>query len=145
LADGMLRCRMYENYPAFVRGWKRIYTEVANRKPNRLRRAAAIKLVTGVLLPAAAVLALGLGATGLMAGADRPASVLSMSAGGLALAAMLTSLSMAYRMGGSWMPGILAYPVGAWLVAKTLREAARDLSEGRATIWAGKTYDRPVR
>jgi len=37
------------------------------------------------------------------------------------------------------------YPVGAWLVAKTLREAARDLSEGRATIWAGKTYDRPVR
>jgi len=40
---------------------------------------------------------------------------------------------------------IAQYPVGAWLVAKTLPEAARDLSKGRAAIWAGKTYDRPVR
>jgi len=145
LADGMLRCRMYENYPAFVRGWKRIYTEVANRKPNRLRRAAAVKLLTGVGLPVVALLSFALGVIGLIIGADLTLACLALAFGTLALAAMTASLSMAFRMGGSWLGGILTYPLGACLVARILRQAASDLIHRRGTVWAGKTYDRPVR
>ena len=145
MADGMLRCRMYENYPAFVRGWKRIYTEVANRKPARLRRAAFVKLVTGVALPVVAAVAVTLGAIGLIVGADFNLACFALGIGVLALAAMTASLSMAFRMGGSWLGGIVTYPLGAWLVAGILREAASDLVHGRGTVWAGKTYDRPVR
>ena len=37
LARGMIHCRMYGTWEAFRRGWKRIYTESANRKPGRMR------------------------------------------------------------------------------------------------------------
>ena len=32
LADGLLHCRMYADWASFRRGWKRIFTEAANRK-----------------------------------------------------------------------------------------------------------------
>ena len=34
MADGMLFCRMYRSWEAFRRGWRRIYTEAAKRKPQ---------------------------------------------------------------------------------------------------------------
>ncbi len=38
-AGDMLRCRMYEDWAAFRRGWKRIFTEASNRRSSRLAAA----------------------------------------------------------------------------------------------------------
>ncbi|MGQ0629133.1 MAG: glycosyltransferase [Phycisphaerales bacterium] len=146
MADGMLTCRMYESIETFERGWKRIYTEVANRRPRRLRRAARMKLLTGVVLPAGSWLALLGGGMGLATGtAGFAAALIALGLGAVGLALMLLALLVVFGLGGSWKPGVLAYPFGAWRVASILRGAAADLEGGRATVWAGKSYDRPVR
>ena len=54
LADGMLYCRMYANWAEFRRGWKRIFTESANRKRSRLVGIAWRLRALGVFLPALA-------------------------------------------------------------------------------------------
>ena len=50
-ADGMLGCQMYRSWPAFRKGWKRIYTEAARRRPGRLRENAW-RLVFTAMRPA---------------------------------------------------------------------------------------------
>ena len=52
LAAGLLRCRMYADWPQFRRGWKRIYTEAANRKREATLGVAAWRIrALGTFLP----------------------------------------------------------------------------------------------
>lgn len=146
LSGGMLRCRMYRSWPAFRRGWKRIYTEAANRRSDRLRLAALRLLTTGLALPAATVL-LALLAVFRMAragGEDRPAAALLL----LAAVSLTTWLLGAARLlRHARLPARLApaWPVGVWHVASILRDAATDLRTGTPTAWGGRTYARPDR
>jgi hypothetical protein len=146
LADGLLRCGMYDSWTAFQGGWKRIYIEAAKRKVKRLNLAAAVVATTGAGLPLAA-LANAAFSGWLLSGDDESrragAIGLILAAGGLgALAAVLLTASRLART-SQWT--VLGYPVGALLVARILREAAADLRHRVAVRWAGREYIREPR
>lgn len=138
LADGMVRCRMYDDWAQFRKGWKRIYTESANREPRRLRRYAGRSRILGVVLPAAALAGLVLALT---LGDARTAPLVGMVCGG-ALVVWLAGLIAVYRSSGARTEDVLCYPVGAWLVGSIYREAWRDLVSGTPTNWGGREYIR---
>lgn len=140
LADGLLTCRMYPNWPAFRRGWKRIYTEAANRKPARLRRSALRMAAFGAALPAGAVAQILL-----LAGpwaADIPFRAPLAITALFGLSAWLIAVSWVHRLGHAPAWEAAGSVVGSWMVAGILREAARDLETGQPTQWGGRTYAR---
>ena len=55
LSDGLLVCRMYDNFRAFRAGWKRIFIESASRRSPRLRAYAMRKALAHLLLPGVSV------------------------------------------------------------------------------------------
>jgi len=128
-ANGMLRCRMYDDWPAFVNGWKRIYTECANRRAARLKHAAQRLILSGLILPAAAL-----------------ACVFIVPAlGWSALGAYALGL-LAIAWGGGVSPlAVVGFPIGTVIVARILLSARRDLLKGIPTKWAGRTYVREAR
>lgn len=144
MADGMHICRMYSTFDEFRRGWKRIYTECANRKVSRLEALAWRVWMTGLVLPALALGAVGLGLFGLRAHPDELAWACIM-VGSVAVLAMLLGLVLAYRLGGVPVRHVLSYPFGAYHTGRILREAAADLRAGKPTVWGGREYVRPAR
>jgi glycosyltransferase involved in cell wall biosynthesis len=149
IADGLHACRMYADYAEFVRGWKRIYTECANRRVDRLRKLALRTRLVGAVLPALTLagllLAAGLTLAVPAAAPATPWPAVLLIAASTALALMLAALALAYRMGHTPLLSIPAYPVGAWLTGGILAQAARDLSLNRPTIWGGREYTRQAR
>jgi hypothetical protein len=143
-ADGLLRCRMYAGWGAFVRGWKRIYTEAANRKPRRLVKNALVVAVTGAVLPVAGFAGGAVG-TAAWLGGGGPVAAMTAVVGAAGVLAACGALLSANRQGGT--PGwtVVLVPVGAVAVAGVLMGAAMDLLGGRATRWGGRAYTRPVR
>ncbi len=143
LAGGLLRCAMYADYASFRRGWKRIYTEAANRKAQRLRKHALGARTFGVGLPGLSLASLVCGAVFL--GQSAIASPIALGAGLFCVVGALTTLASVYRVGGSRPILAPLYPVGAWIVGSILREAASDLTSGRPTEWGGMQYHREQR
>jgi chlorobactene glucosyltransferase len=144
VGDGLLHCRMYESWPAFRAGWKRIYIECAKRKVRRLTQAAWIVRVFYAALPvvAAANLAISLAMQGSDCGPQwRPGLNLSTAA----LAAWGLTLLGALRISRAPLWTAPASIAGAWLTAEILAEAARDLSRGVPTVWGGREYVRTPR
>lgn len=143
MSGGLVHCRMYRAWDAFQRGWKRIFTEAAHRRPERLAQSYWRLLLTGVLFPlagpAALLLALALRRN------DPPLSLALLITGGAALSAVIFTLSIIYRAQRAPLWALPLYPCGAWMVARLLRRAALDLARGRATRWAGRDYAREVR
>lgn len=144
LADGMVTCRMYGSWREFRRGWKRIYTELASRKANRLMKHAWRARVMGTLLPVCAAAS--------VAGAAVDAGELGLwwrlagvTIGGAALLVMFGVVGALYRLGHTPLWYVPGYPLGAWIAGGLLASASRDLSAGRAIEWAGKTYVLPTR
>lgn len=144
MADGILRCRMYRSWATFQRGWKRIYTEGARRKPERLRAQGVRLRLIGTLLPVASVAAVVAGLIVLKLG-DRPLGWSLLASGAAGVYTFSGAVGRAYRTQklSSWW--IVAYPIGAWLVARILSRAASDLDAGRPTAWGGRTYAREAR
>ena len=140
LADGMVRCRMYDDWAQFRKGWKRIYTESANREPGRLRRYAWRSGVLGAGLPLMAAgglaLALALG--------DGPTRAFGGGVCAAALIVWVFGLVTIYRSSGARAEDVLYFPLGAWLVGSIYREAWRDLVQGKPTSWGGREYVRPL-
>lgn len=139
LAAGLLHCSMYPDWPRFRRGWKRIYTEAANRTARRLAVNAWRIRGLGTLLP---LWTLGCGLWG--------AHILANDATGgwtllaLSLAAMTVWLGALLRVCALGRAPIWTAPlhvVGAWLTASMLSEAASDLRERKLTNWGGRDYD----
>ena len=54
-SGGIVRCRMYEDWGEFRRGWKRIYVEAANRRSARLREGGWRKRGLGSVMPLSSV------------------------------------------------------------------------------------------
>ncbi len=140
LADGMVRCRMYDDWAQFRKGWKRIYTESANREPKRLKRYAWRSGLLGMGLPAMALAGLVLA----VAGGDGPTRWLAGGVCAAAMAVWLTGLVAVYRGSGARTEDVLYFPLGAWLVGSIYREAWRDLVTGKPTSWGGREYVRPL-
>jgi chlorobactene glucosyltransferase len=141
LADGMVRCTMYGDYPEFIRGWKRIYIEAANRRVKRLRAIGMRVRLLGCVLPLAACGAVILGA------AERgdPLGLATLIVGAASLAVMLVALGWSYKLSNVQAWCVPGYPVGAWCVGGILLGAARDLKTGVPVRWAGKEYVREAR
>ncbi|MBX3367751.1 MAG: glycosyltransferase [Phycisphaeraceae bacterium] len=142
VADGMVRCRMYESWSAFKKGWKRIYTEAARRRAAKLRRASFRVVFPGAVLPIFAVLAVVSGAVLFSLYDWETLGMLAMAVGGIAIGVHASALTLAYRAGGAPVWSIFAYPIGAVLTARILRQAASDLQAGRPTSWGGIEYAR---
>lgn len=144
VAEGMLRCTMYQTWEAFRRGWKRIFIESAKRKPGRLVRWAWRVRLFGAVLPALAAVDLGW-SLGLAARDWGPMGVVGVGVAGAALAAWLLVPALALRLGGTSMLLTPGYGLGAWIVGGLLLEAARDLARGAPVEWGGRRYVRPAR
>lgn len=144
LADGMHLCRMYGSYAEFVRGWKRIYVECANRRISRLRKLARRTRWLGAVVPALMWAGLGVGVFGMLR-VGEGMSVVLLYAAGVSLGLMLLTLGVSYRMGHTPLRHVLSYPVGAWLTGGILERAARDLESREPTVWAGREYVREAR
>lgn len=141
LADGLLHCRMYADWPSFRRGWKRIYTEAANRKISVLTLAAWRIRLLGTVFP-------------LMTLACGPYAVLLLLHGiglghGWVLLAfwavgMTVWLSTVVRLAQVAHAPAWAAPlhiIGSWQTGTLLHEAAEDLQSRRLTQWGGREYD----
>lgn len=144
LAGGMVRCKMYDTWAQFRKGWKRIYTESANRKAGRLRTSARRLVVLGCILPAAAAACPVVTLVGAAPG-DWPLLAAGVGVPVLALGAWLLAMAAVHMGSRTPVWCIPLYPLGALLSAGILREAARDLDRGKATEWGGRTYQRQGR
>lgn len=141
MPGGLLTCRMYRDWATFRRGWKRIYTEAAVRRPGQLREWALRLVGTGVALPTASVAGLALGAW-LWATTDDPAgpALIGLCAGSIAM--MLAALGRVYADQRVPLGWVLMAPIGAAWVARLLWESASDLRARRAVVWGGREYVR---
>lgn len=139
IAGEMLRCRMYGDWQAFRRGWKRIFIESTHKRPKRLRRYARQMRVVYSALPVLSVVAIAVGCVAVAttgAAAGWMACILGAFAVALWFAAnVIVSLSQ-----GATFFSALVSPVGAWLLGGILREAAEDLEQNRGVSWGGRVY-----
>lgn len=138
MADGILRCGMYGSWKEFVRGWKRIYTESANREAKRLRRYSLRVPILNALLPdmslACMALALWLG---------NPATQIGGGLLGAAgLIAWFVAVGLVLRISHAPLSQVFGFWFGSFLVARIFKIAAKDLETGTPTQWGGKSYVR---
>jgi glycosyltransferase involved in cell wall biosynthesis len=143
LAGGMVRCAMYDTWAAFRRGWKRIYTESANRRAERLVSNGWRLRLVGAGLPAAAVACFAL--AHFVPTADQPLRAVVQLAPELGLIAWLVGTLLAYLPAGAKWWAAPLHPFGAWATGGLLIQAGRDLKRGMPTSWGGREYARPVR
>lgn len=142
-ADGVLICRMYHTWAQFRKGWKRIYTECANRKPRRLSRATWRVRAIDAILP---VLAAAGALTALLATPEP--GWLRVFAAVVCLAGLVVwgvALATIYRLSRAPLWSVLLSPLASWRVSGILREAAQDLIHDRPTEWGGRAYSRVSR
>ena len=140
MADGILRCGMYGSWAEFVRGWKRIYTESANRETRRLKRYAIRVPVLNAALPAMAVACLVLAVTM----GDSATQVWGGVVGGAGFVAWVVGVGMMLRMSHAPLWQIPGFAVGSFFVGRIFRQAGKELADGTPTVWGGKSYVRPV-
>ena len=138
-ADGMLRVSMYDSLAALEEGWKRIFIEVARRRPNRLVSWGVRSLAVGALVPLIQLTALVLGVI-LFARGDLPALPWSLSAVGIGLLAQFLVLRRFYQAAGTPLSGIFGYHLGCLVVGRLMLQGASDLRKGRPIHWGGREY-----
>jgi chlorobactene glucosyltransferase len=139
LAAGLLQCRMYADWQQFRRGWKRIYTEAANRKARRLSVNAWRLRGLGTILP---LWTFGCGLFGMVMITRDPTMGWTLVA--LWFVALVIWLGALLRVAALSHAPLWTAPLhiaGAWLTAGMLSEAARDLRTRTPTRWGGRDYD----
>lgn len=138
LAAGMFCCRMYGDWQQFRRGWKRIYTECADRDASRLAWAALRVRWLGTLFPAWTLVAGACGALLVARDAQPGWYLLALSSVALLLwVGTLVRICVA-ACAPAWIAPL--HVVGAWLTANLLSEAASDLRLGKTMQWGGREY-----
>jgi cellulose synthase/poly-beta-1,6-N-acetylglucosamine synthase-like glycosyltransferase len=138
LAAGLFRCRMYADWPQFRRGWKRIYIEAANHKPRRLAQFAWRVRWLDTFVPIW-MLAAGPGGALLVPHDPRLGwAVLALWFVALPLWVGCLLRMCAVSDAPAWTAPL--HPIGAWLTANLLGEAAGDLRSQRPTKWGGREY-----
>ena len=139
LAAGLFHCTMYGDWAQFRRGWKRIYTEAADRNARRLAHSALRARWLGTLVP---VWMLGAGPVGLLLVPGSPVAGWTLVAlGSVALTIWLGTLVRVAILSQAPMWIAPLHIVGAWLIAAVLDEAAADIRSRTPTHWGGREYD----
>ena len=146
IADGMLTVSMYDTWPAFRTGWKRIYIESCVRNPDRLRAQAVQLSVITLFLPALSLLsgllalpAVVVGGDGIDAGA-RALAVAAACAAALAWCWRTAVVAVIYRLSGFGPAPALAFPLAGAAIVRILLEGARDLRARVPVRWGGREY-----
>ncbi len=139
LADGMLRCAMYESMNAFREGWKRIFIEACRCQVPSLRRKAWRLLLIGPGILAAQVAAVIVGIVIGFAG-DVALAAATLGLAFVSIVLQYTTLAMIYRMGGTPTRAIWKYWLGCISVARIFLDAASDLVHRRPIHWGGREY-----
>jgi chlorobactene glucosyltransferase len=139
MAEGLLHCRMYASWAQFRQGWKRIYTEAADRRASRLSVAAGRVRMLGTVLP---LWTLGCGLYGALLAVHDIRAALPLL--GLWLVATLVWMGALLRIARvahapAWTAPL--HIVGAWLTGGLLNEAADDLRSRVPMQWGGRVYD----
>ncbi len=138
LADGMVRCRMYDGWGEYVRGWKRIYTESANREVKRLRRYGVRTPLLCSVLP---LMSVGLVVASLIAG-ESGSGIGGVVVGGIGIVSWIMGIGLLHRMSKARMIDVPGALVGGVLTGWIFFAAARDLARGTPTRWGGRSYIR---
>lgn len=138
VADGMVRCAMYDTWEQFRNGWRRIFIEACGRKSDRMIKNAWRARVVGSMLPTGALVGLVTSMSDL--GVGDVGRILLGIVCGIALIVWLAALVLLARAGGSAGWTVVFHALGTWLVGSILAEGARDLREGRPTRWGGREY-----
>jgi hypothetical protein len=138
-AEHLMTVEMYESAGEFHRGWKRIYLEASERRPPRLRAIGIEVLASGALLPLAAIAAV-LAGTAWGGGGLEPLAGVTAWLGAAALAAFLSVAGWLRAQCHSPLAATPFHPIGAWMVAHCMLEAASDLDARRPVRWGGKEY-----
>lgn len=131
-AAGMLECRMYGAYADFRNGWKRIYTDCANRRVIRLRKSGRRLLLVALLTMLAYVVTIASIALG-----DVTGGLIRL---GLMLVAQFAALGPMYSMQRVNPLYFVSFPASSLMVSRILYEAAGDLRRGRKIVWGGRQY-----
>jgi len=139
VSDGLLHVRMYESFPQFREGWRRILIEACHRNPSRMRRYAIESAIVGAAVELAALAAFVTGAVTLVRG-DTPLAIAAMIAGALALIAQKATLANIYRLIGIGRGWIWAYGTATLVLARILWKGADDLRHRRPVRWGGRQY-----
>lgn len=142
---GLLRCKMYRSWDAFRRGWKRIFTEAAGRRPGHLRKWSRRQWLTGGLLPPVSMLATLAGVLAMTSGWDSDLGLVLVVLGALGVVSFTLAMIQIYAQQGIALGWIVLFPVGTFLSASIQAEAGRDLTAGRKTVWGGREYAREAR
>jgi hypothetical protein len=130
---------MYSDWTQFRRGWKRIYTEAADRKARRLAVSARRIRWLGTLLP---FWMLGAGPVGALLIPREPVTGWTLVAlWGLAVVVWLGALVRISALSRAPVWTAPLHIVGAWLTGSVLDEAASDLRTRTPTRWGGREYD----
>lgn len=139
LSDHMLEVRMYDSWKAFRIGWKRIFIDCAKRKVRRMRKSALRARAIHSLLPP---LTLGTLLAALLGPATDPAWLKPAAAAlsATALLAWWVVLAFIHVKGRFPLWAVVLNPVGTWLMANIIDEAASDLSAGKPVVWGGRRY-----
>jgi hypothetical protein len=146
MGGGVVRCRMYETWDEFRRGWRRIMMEAAQRQSSRLRNIGWRARTLGTILPVT-VLVLGIATAGLgLARGGEPGwTVTAAAMTVVSLGVFLLGTGLICRIARVSVLAPLMVPVSSWLVSRILIEAASELESGRPTVWGGKAYHREDR
>lgn len=139
IAGEMLRCRMYGDWGAFRRGWKRIFIESTYRRPKRLRQYATLIRSAYALMPTVSLVAAVGGGVGVLAAPSSWAWGACI-AGVTGLALWLIAIARICSSQGASFASALLSPIGAWMVGGILRGAAEDLEQNRGVSWGGRVY-----
>jgi glycosyltransferase involved in cell wall biosynthesis len=140
LADGMLRCSMYDRFDAFTLGWRRIFIEACKRNPKRLRKNAARVFINGVGIPLVQIAAVVVGAVLWATQLDPPLGVALLLLAGSGAVAQLLVLGWIYRLNGAPRWSAVLYPVGCFIVGRLMWDGVLDLVRRRPVPWAGRSY-----
>jgi hypothetical protein len=138
-AEHLLSVEMYETALEFHRGWKRIYLEAAERRPARLRAIGLEVLTGGALLPLASVASV-LAGTAWGGGSLDPLAWVTALLGAGSITVFLAVAAWLHAQCKAPVVATVFHPLGAWMVAHSLLEAARDLDLRLPVRWGGRSY-----
>jgi len=138
-SDRMLVVSMYDSLSSMREGWKRIFIEVARRRPRRLIHWGVRSLGVGLFMPCtqAATFCFGLLALGR---GDVAGLVVALSAVLLGIITQSMVLLRFYSQARAPRIGILGYHLGCIMVALMMLEGAYDLIRRRPVRWGGREY-----
>jgi hypothetical protein len=130
---------MYGDWRQFRRGWKRIYTEAADRDARRLGHSALRARWLGTLVP---LWMLGAGPVGLLLVPSAPRIGWTLVAlWSMAMTVWLGTLVRIAMLSQAPLWIVPLHIVGAWLIAGVLDEAVTDIRSHAPTRWGGREYD----